>query len=122
MDSRLTYQEFKDALATVDLSRHPYRIELTCRPFDRDSCTLESLIEVPDRDEPHIRVRVRMSLTMHLPTAGEFPHIIRRMVREIVMHEADEALLINGERVFDPHWEERRRQKTPRPETNQAAV
>lgn len=90
--------------------RPGWRIEMPADRFERHE-VLELLViaEVPDTYHPerigkvaHRRPITTREMADHLPDR-ELLLMIREQLHEVERHEADEWLLVDGRRIFDPH-------------------
>lgn len=54
--------------------------------------------------------RLMSARTLESHTPASFVQELHSMVREFARHEADEAFLFNGQRLFDPHAQEQGRE------------
>lgn len=69
----------------------------------REIVSVELTVRCHDTGET-IKVRTRRPvMPMSLMTEAEAAEVIRDLVRIALMHEIDEAITINGRRVFNPH-------------------
>lgn len=69
----------------------------------REIVSVELTVRCHDTGET-IKVRTRRPvMPMSLMTEAEAAEVIRDLVRIALMHEIDEAITINGQRVFNPH-------------------
>lgn len=91
--------------ASFDVSR--FTIQKMALSFDRQRFGLSGLVlveltlTVPERDEAAMR-----QITFRRVGYEDemlYPEVVRSLIHEAVMHEVDEMLLVNGERLFDPH-------------------
>ena len=98
----------------LDTVQYRYNLQFTCglvlHPYDK--FWLKSWVKVEcayKRDGSMVDLAFYGEYSIHqLPGAvGEFNSWIRHVLRDFEMHEVDEWLLINGERVFDPHTKEK---------------
>lgn len=62
-------------------------------------------IDVPDRVTGQV-LRGAKHFLFDRSDRRELALHIRRAVRELLLHEIDESIYIDGERIFDPHAEE----------------
>ncbi len=98
----------------VDVSRFRVDgIELYVSPdLAMYATKVRAVLRVPDRDhggpsaiwQSHAFAEHAMGLQS---MRGTLIREVRRMLREALLRELDECLLIDGERVFDPHKDEK---------------
>jgi hypothetical protein len=91
-----------DQVKTAD--HWPGVYSFVVRPGDAPDLVIVRLLEqVPDRDTRLPSVKVS-EISLFLPvTVQEITVRLRTMLRDNALHELDEALHFQGNRVFDPH-------------------
>ena len=104
-----SYEDWLAYLSGVQLSFHGLRLEVEY-PGHPAQPLLWVRLETQERGD-------RSDFTLVCPTplppfrylsAEEPPRILRRLCLQVLEHELDESLVINGVRVFDPHEGEQR--------------
>jgi hypothetical protein len=76
------------------------------RLLDRGPYLLDLVLvaKVPDTYQPDRIVAVHHAGPLPLPMPEQaFIHQVRHRIHQAVCHEADEWILVDGDRVFDPH-------------------
>ncbi len=84
--------------------------------FIGDYSSLHIILNVLDRDQGR---EIQVSHTTYLPGSPSseeslaldlatdwFAYALRRALRQVMEHEVDESILVEGQRPFDPHKEE----------------
>lgn len=59
------------------------------------------LMKVPNRDDT--REMVCIELRKRVPMMHVTPQFIRRTILSLLLHELDENIYLDGQRIFDPH-------------------
>lgn len=109
-DAQARFDFWKRGCRAVDLSRFPLPINIEPAWDAEGEVELEALAYVHDREHGRvIPIRARISVPKLVPSAahddpyGFAAFHVRELAREVVLHELDESLRVNGVRRFDPH-------------------
>lgn len=87
----------RKAIRRVTLPRAPFPVVVRVRD------ELEVVWSVPDRDVEGVTRHIFMPFKLKLPcTEEQFFRQVLDAVAHVFVHEAKEALLVDGVRIFDP--------------------
>lgn len=70
-------------------------------------------LQINTPDAYGIAGRIQVSVTralqpQHVASEQAFGYLLREMLHYMMKHEVDEAIMVNGDRIFDPHQGELR--------------
>lgn len=94
LDASCWYRENAPALSNSEVpwgdEVHPFVVEID--------------LYVPDRDDDQRWIPITVTHPASTgPGTPEFSNALRAAVHRAMLHEADESLLVQGKRIFDPH-------------------
>lgn len=113
MDASVRYEKFRQMIDKVDLRHFAFPIKLSVGYGSSEhDIVIRASSWVQDRDTGRAIEVCREMELRPLGPAGDVDeqamlYFVRRVIKELVEHEVDEAFHYDGKRVWDPHAKRR---------------